>query len=82
MTDFILCHDELEKMMGDSADLILWFEDDVVLMDKFFPTLTSIMTHNTARLSRDPWLDIKLYLIPGLRGKTVVIKLHPRLIYI
>ena len=68
--------------MGDSADLILCFEDDVVLMDKFFPTLTSIMTHHTARLARDPWLDIKLYLIPGLRGKTVVIKLHPQLIYI
>ena len=68
--------------MGDSADLILWFEDDVVLMDKFFPTLTSILTHHKARLARDPWLDIKLYLIPGLRGKTVVIKLHPQLIYI
>ena len=55
-------------MMGDKVDLILWFEDDVVLMDKFFPTLTSILTHHSARLARGPWLDIKLYLIPGLRG--------------
>ena len=66
--------------MGDNADLILWFEDDVVLMDKFFSTLTSILTHHTARLARDPWLDIKLYLIPGLRGESVVIILQPQLI--
>ena len=79
MTDFILCYDELEKMMGDDVDLILWFEDDVVLMDKFFPTLTSILTHHTARLARDPWLDIKLYLIPALRGGSASIILQPQL---
>ena len=54
--------------MGDDVDLLLWFEDDVVLMENFFPTLTSILTHHTGRLARAPWLDIKLYLIPGLRG--------------
>ena len=54
--------------MGDDVELLLWFEDDVVLMENFFPTLTSILTHHTGRLARAPWLDIKLYLIPGLRG--------------
>ena len=80
MTDFILCHEELEKLMGDNVDLILWFEDDVVLMDKFFPTLTSILSHHTARLARHPWLDIKLYLIPGLRGGSGSIILQPQLL--
>ena len=68
MTDFLLCQEELEKMMGDDVELLLWLEDDVVLMDNFFPSLTSILSHHRARLDRAPWLDIKLYLIPGLRG--------------
>ena len=54
--------------MGDDVELILWLEDDVVLMENFFPTLTSILDHHTEKLARAPWLDIKLYLIPGLRG--------------
>ena len=66
-------------MMGDKVDLILWFEDDVVLMDKFFPSLTSILTHHTARLARQPWLDIKLYLIPALRGGSGLIIPQPQL---
>ena len=77
MTDFILCHDELEKMLGDDVDLLLWFEDDVVLMENFFSTITSILTHQTARLARAPWLDIKLYLKPSLRGESDFIILLP-----
>ena len=60
-------------MMGDKVDLILWFEDDVVLMDKFFPSLASILTHHRGRLGRGPWLDIKLYLIPALRGQSHIL---------
>ena len=68
--DFILCHDELETHLGPEVETILWLEDDVVLMDNFFPTLTSIMTHDRERLSRVPWLDLKLYLSPRLRGQS------------
>ena len=57
-------------MMGDDVELLLWLEDDVVLMENFFPSLTSILSHHRARLDRAPWLDIKLYLIPGLRGES------------
>ena len=67
--DFIICHDELEKHLGPHVDTLLWLEDDLVLMDNFFPSLTSIMTHGRGRLSRAPWLDIKLYLHPRLRGQ-------------
>ena len=70
MTDFLLCHEKLEKMMGDEVDLLLWLEDDVILMEDFFPSLTSILSQHRARLDRAPWLDIKLYLKPGLRGES------------
>ena len=48
--DFIICHDELEKHLGPHVDTLLWLEDDLVLMDNFFPSLTSIMTLGRGRL--------------------------------
>ena len=37
-------------------------------MENFFATLQSALCFQMEKLSRKPWLDIKLYLMPRLRG--------------
>lgn len=66
--DFILCHAAIENEISEDVKYLLWLEDDVILMEDFFSTLSSIMTFRKLLLQSQKWLDIKLYLNPRLRG--------------
>ena len=67
--DLAVCHAALEDRLDAGVSTILGLEDDVLLMPSFFPTLASILALHASRLARQPWLDVKLYLTPRLRGK-------------
>ena len=66
--DLVFCSNKLEKMLPKSVEHILILEEDAVLMDNFFSTLLAWMSFHSERLQSEPWLDIKLYLNPRLRG--------------
>ena len=66
--DFITCHGAVEAVINKSVETIIWLEDDVVLMDNFFPTLSSLLNFRRSKLQSITWLDIKLYAPPRLRG--------------
>ena len=66
--DFVVCHQEVEDYLGSQVKYLLVIEDDVMLMPSFFSTLSSILTFYTAKMASSPWLDLKLYLTPRLRG--------------
>ena len=66
--DFVLCHEAIENEINVDIKYLLWLEDDVILMKDFFSTLSSIMTFRKMTLQSQKWLDIKLYLMPRLRG--------------
>ena len=66
--DFVLCHEAIENEINEDVKHLLWLEDDVILMEDFFSTLSSIMTFRKMLLQSQKWLDIKLYLNPRLRG--------------
>ena len=66
----------MEQQLGSDVDHLLWLEDDVILMENFFSTLSSILAHQRDRLTSVPWLDLKLYLNPRLRGKTDLLIKH------
>ena len=71
VADFLVCHDSVQHHIensGKKSDLFLWLEDDVILMEKFFATIQSILSFKNYELSRKAWLDIKLYTQPHLRG--------------
>ena len=74
--DFIICHDEVEQQLDSDVDHLLWLEDDVILMENFFSTLSSILAYHRDKLTTVPWLDLKLYLNPRLRGKTDLLVYH------
>ena len=66
--DLVFCSNQLEKMLPKSVEHILILEEDAVLMEDFFSTLLSWMSFHSERLQSEPWLEIKLYLNPRLRG--------------
>ena len=68
--DFVFCARQLEIEIwnNNAVKHILILEDDAVVMDGFFPTLSAWMTFHKERLQSEPWLDLKLYLNPSLRG--------------
>ena len=66
--DLVFCSNQLEKMLPKSVEHILILEEDAVLMEDFFSTLLAWMSFHSERLQSEPWLDIKLYLNPRLRG--------------
>ena len=66
--DLVFCSNQLEKMLPKSVEHILILEEDAVLMEDFFSTLLTWMSFHSERLQSEPWLDIKLYLNPRLRG--------------
>ena len=68
MEDFLICYNAIKNQLEFTPDIQLWIEDDVVLMENFFPTLKSILALRKPGLSTTPWLDIKLYKTPRLRG--------------
>ena len=71
VADFLVCHDSIQSHIEDSGlkpDYFLWLEDDIILMENFFYTLHSALRFQMEKLSTKPWLDIKLYLMPRLRG--------------
>ena len=66
--DFTVCHKEVEEDLEGNVELILVMEDDVMVMPNIFSTLSSTLNYNIRRLTTAPWLDIKLYKPPRLRG--------------
>ena len=71
VADFLVCHDSVQSYIEDGGlkpDFFLWMEDDVILMENFFATLQSALSFQKEKLYKNPWLDIKLYLTPRLRG--------------
>merc|ERR1712142_598300 len=66
--DFSVCLKEADEEFESDVDYILILEDDVMVMPDIFSTLSSIIAYNTEKLSSSPWLDIKLYKPPRLRG--------------
>ena len=66
--DFALCFSLLEKRLPPETEYVLVLEDDVILMKNFLSTLTGWMMFHQEVLAALPWLDIKLYLNPRLRG--------------
>ena len=66
--DLVFCSNQLEKMLPKSVEHILILEEDAVLMEDFFSTLLAWMSFHSERLQSEPWLEIKLYLNPRLRG--------------
>ena len=68
--DFVFCARQLEIEIwnNNSVKHILILEDDAVVMDGFFPILFAWMTFHKERLQSEPWLDLKLYHNPSLRG--------------
>ena len=70
--DFVLCYEAIENKINEDVKHLLWLEDDVILMEDFFSTLSSIMTFREILLQSQKWLDIKLYLNPRLRGTQTI----------
>ena len=66
--DFLICYNAIKSHLDFTPDIQLWIEDDVVLMENFFSTLSSILAFRKPILSTSTWLDIKLYKTPRLRG--------------
>jgi hypothetical protein len=66
--DFSLCCSLIEDELPPSVEYVLLLEDDVLLMDGFFPILLAWLSLHREALAEHPWLDIKLYLSPRLRG--------------
>ena len=66
--DFVLCHEAIENEINEDVKYLLWLEDDVILMEDFFSTLSAIMSFRKLILQSQKWLDLKLYLNPRLRG--------------
>ena len=66
--DFVFCADRVDEMLPNDVEHILILEDDALVMQGIFSTLSSWMTFHQERLQAEPWLDIKLYLNPRLRG--------------
>ena len=68
--DFVFCARQLEIALwnNNAVKHILILEDDAVVMDGFFYILFAWMTFHKERLQSEPWLDLKLYLNPSLRG--------------
>ena len=66
--DFVFCADRMDEMLPKDVKHILILEDDTLMMEGFFSTLSAWMTFHQERLEAEPWFDIKLYLNPRLRG--------------
>ena len=66
--DFVFCVDQMHQTLPQDVEHILILEDDTLVMQGFFSTLSTWMTFHQERLEAEPWLDIKLYLNPRLRG--------------
>ena len=66
--DFVFCADRMDEMLPKHVEHILILEDDALVMQGIFDTLSAWMTFHQERLEAEPWLDIKLYLNPRLRG--------------
>ena len=66
--DFVACHRDMLEELKNDVKYVLCLEDDVALMDNFFPTLSSILSFRGSRLITNPWLDIKLYVMPRMKG--------------
>ena len=66
--DFVFCAGRMDEMLPKDVEHILILEDDTLVMQGIFSTLSAWMTFHQERLEAEPWLDIKLYLNPRLRG--------------
>ena len=66
-TDFIGCVARVLALQPD-ADLLLVLEDDALILEEFFPTLSSILMFHMPFYQKDSWLDIKLYTPPKWSG--------------
>ena len=66
--DFVFCAGRMDEMLPKDVKHILILEDDALVMQGIFSTLSAWMTFHKERLGAEPWLDIKLYLNPRLRG--------------
>ena len=58
----------MHQTLPQDVEHILILEDDTLVMQGFFSILSTWMTFHQERLEAEPWLDIKLYLNPRLRG--------------
>ena len=66
--DFVFCADRMDEMLPKDVEHILILEDDMLVMEGIFSTLSAWMTYHQERLQAEAWLDIKLYLNPRLCG--------------
>ena len=66
--DFVFCADRMDETLPKDVQHILILEDDALVMQGIFSTLAAWMTFHQEKLEAEPWLDIKLYLNPRLRG--------------
>ena len=66
-TDFIGCVARV-LALHPGTDLLLVLEDDALILEDFFPTLSSILMSPMPFYQQDSWLDIKLYTPPKWSG--------------
>ena len=52
--DFLICYNAIKSQLDFTSDIQLWIEDDVVLMENFFQTLSSILALRNPGLSTTP----------------------------
>ena len=62
------CQTALLARLPHNTSLVLTLEDDIRLRPGFISLLAGALHHRQARLATIPWLDIKLYFQPRLRG--------------
>ena len=65
--DLASCVALADQALAPEVTHVLVLEDDVEVMEGLFPTLAAWMTYHRGTLAA-PWLDIKLYASPRLRG--------------
>jgi hypothetical protein len=68
--DFVGCVTRMfsEYLPSSDSDLLLVLEDDALIVEDFFPTLSSILQTHLPSYQQEEWLDIKLYTPPKWSG--------------
>ena len=67
-SDFVGCVTRLLAEASHGSDLLLVLEDDALIVEEFFPTLSSILLFHLPSYQQKDWLDVKLYTPPKWSG--------------